>query len=44
LSGQACSIEAIRELRVPDEFVQQDPAQRRWQRIPLFLHIRAVSR
>jgi SAM-dependent methyltransferase len=37
-------IEAIRELRVPDEFVQRDPAQRRWQRIPLFLHIRAVSR
>jgi hypothetical protein len=37
-------IEAIRELRVPDGFVQQDPAQRRWQRIPLFLRIRAVSR
>ena len=37
-------IEAIRELRVPDEFVQRDPAQRRWQRIPLFMHIRAVSR
>ena len=36
-------IEAIRELRVPDEFVQRDPAQRRWQRIPLFLHIRAVK-
>jgi SAM-dependent methyltransferase len=36
-------IEAIRELRVPDEFVARDPALRRWQRIPLFLHIRAVK-
>jgi hypothetical protein len=36
-------IEAIREPRAPDSFVAGDSAQRRWQRIPLFLHIRAVK-
>jgi SAM-dependent methyltransferase len=36
-------IEAIRETRVPDEVVERDPAARRWQRIPMFLHIRAVK-
>jgi SAM-dependent methyltransferase len=35
--------EAIRELRAPDPLVAAEPAQRRWQRIPLFLHIRAVK-
>jgi SAM-dependent methyltransferase len=36
-------IEAIREVRAPDEFVIREPSQRRWQRIPLFLHIRAIK-
>jgi SAM-dependent methyltransferase len=36
-------IEAIREVRAPDEVVARNPAQRRWQRIPLFLHLRAVK-
>jgi SAM-dependent methyltransferase len=36
-------IEAIRELRQPDEFTARDPAERRWQRIPLFLQLRAVK-
>jgi SAM-dependent methyltransferase len=36
-------IEAIREIRVPDELVDGDPAKRRWQRIPLFLHLRAIK-
>lgn len=36
-------IEAIREICVPDEFVKLDPARHRWQRIPLFLHLRAVK-
>jgi SAM-dependent methyltransferase len=34
-------IEALREPRVPDEAVVSD-ADRRWQRLPLFLHLRAV--
>ncbi|HEU5419190.1 MAG TPA: class I SAM-dependent methyltransferase [Streptosporangiaceae bacterium] len=34
--------ETIREVRAPDEAVARDPAARRWQRIPLFLHLRAV--
>ncbi len=36
-------IEAIREVRVPDQAAVRDPAVRRWQRIPLFLHIRAIK-
>ena len=36
-------IEAIREVRAPDELVAAEPDKRRWQRIPLFLHIRAVK-
>ena len=33
-------VEALREPRVPDEAVSS-PAGRRWQRLPLFLHLRA---
>jgi SAM-dependent methyltransferase len=36
-------IEAIREVRPPPRAVAPDPAARRWQRIPLFLHLRAVK-
>jgi SAM-dependent methyltransferase len=35
--------EAIRETRAPDAVVAGNPGQRRWQRIPLFLHVRAVK-
>lgn len=34
---------AIREVTAPDEAAADDPAARRWQRIPLFLHLRAVK-
>ena len=33
--------ETIREPRPSDQVVGRDPAARRWQRIPLFLHLRA---
>ena len=35
--------EAIREIRAPDHVVARDPRARRWQRIPLFLHLRAIK-
>jgi SAM-dependent methyltransferase len=35
--------EAIREPRAPDPLVAAEPGQRRWQRIPLYLHIRAIK-
>jgi hypothetical protein len=35
--------ETIREIRAPDHFVARDPRARRWQRIPLFLHLRAIK-
>jgi SAM-dependent methyltransferase len=34
--------EAIREAHASEELAAADPAQRRWARIPLFLHLRAV--
>jgi hypothetical protein len=34
--------EAIREVRAPGHVVARDPRARRWQRIPLFLHLRAI--
>jgi SAM-dependent methyltransferase len=33
--------EAIREVKPSGQLVSRDPAARRWQRIPLFLHLRA---
>jgi hypothetical protein len=36
-------IQALREVRAPDELVALDPAGRRWQRIPMFLHLRAIK-
>lgn len=35
--------EAVREVRPDDEAARQSPAVRRWQRIPLYLHLRAVK-
>jgi SAM-dependent methyltransferase len=34
--------EAIREARVSEQAAERDPGARRWTRIPLFLHLRAV--
>jgi len=34
-------IERLREVRIPDTAVDQPP-HRRWQRLPLFLHVRAL--
>ncbi|HEY1616954.1 MAG TPA: class I SAM-dependent methyltransferase [Streptosporangiaceae bacterium] len=34
--------ETIREVPAPEQVAQADPPSRRWQRIPLFLHLRAV--
>ena len=35
--------EAIREPRAPDAMVADAPGERRWQRIPLYLRLRAVK-
>jgi SAM-dependent methyltransferase len=42
LEAAGLRIEAIREVGSPSEVVARDPAQQRWRRVPLFLHIRAV--
>jgi SAM-dependent methyltransferase len=36
-------IESIREVKPPDHLAGGDPGARRWQRIPLFLHLRAIK-
>jgi SAM-dependent methyltransferase len=43
LEAAGLLIEAIREVSAPDAVVAAEPNKRRWQRIPLFLHIRAVK-
>ena len=43
LEAAGLLIEAIRETRAPDAVVAANPGKRRWQRIPLFLHVRAVK-
>lgn len=43
LEAAGLLIEAIREVRAPDAMVAAAPGQRRWQRIPLSLHLRAVK-
>jgi SAM-dependent methyltransferase len=40
---RAVAESALREPRAPDELIARDPAERRWQRIPMFLHARAVK-
>ena len=35
--------ETIREVSSSDQVVAQHPSDRRWQRIPLFLHLRALK-
>jgi SAM-dependent methyltransferase len=36
-------VESLREPPAPDEAVERDPAERRWQRVPLFALIRALK-
>jgi SAM-dependent methyltransferase len=43
LEASGLLIEAIREVKPPDHLAGRDPAARRWQRIPLFLHLRAIK-
>jgi SAM-dependent methyltransferase len=42
LEAAGLLIEAIREVKPSDQVAAHDPGARRWQRIPMFLHIRAV--
>jgi SAM-dependent methyltransferase len=43
LESAGLLIEAIRETRAPDAVAGDRPGQRRWQRIPLSLHLRAMK-
>lgn len=43
LEAAGLLIEAIREPRAPDAMVAASPAGRRWQRLPLSLHLRALK-
>jgi SAM-dependent methyltransferase len=43
LEAAGLLIEGIRETRAPEAVVAASPGERRWQRIPLFLHVRAVK-
>ena len=43
LEAAGLLIEALRETRAPDAVVAVSPGERRWQRIPLCLHVRAVK-
>jgi SAM-dependent methyltransferase len=43
LSGAGLLIERLREPALPEHGITE-PRQRRWQRLPLFLHLRAVKR
>jgi SAM-dependent methyltransferase len=42
LEGAGLLTEAVREARASAEATRRDPPQRRWARVPLFLHLRAV--
>jgi len=43
LEASGLLIEALREVKPPDHLAGRDSAARRWQRIPLFLHLRAIK-
>ena len=43
LEAAGLLIEAIREPRAPEELVAHQPHKRRWQRIPMLLHLRAIK-
>jgi SAM-dependent methyltransferase len=36
-------IEALREVTPPDSAAERRPSERRWQRVPIFLHLRAMK-
>jgi SAM-dependent methyltransferase len=36
-------IEAVREVTPPDDLASRDPPDKRWQRVPLFLHLLAIK-
>jgi SAM-dependent methyltransferase len=41
LAGAGLLVEQLRETPVPESAIEE-PAKRRWQRLPMFLHVRAV--
>jgi hypothetical protein len=43
LEASGLLIEAVREVKPPDLQARLDPAAQRWQRVPLFLHLRAIK-
>lgn len=43
LAAAGLLTETIREVRPPGHVLTRDPAARRWHRIPLFLHLRALK-
>jgi hypothetical protein len=43
LEAAGLLIEAVREVGATDQVVTDHPSNRRWQRIPLFLHVRAIK-
>ena len=43
LEAAGLLIEAVREVGATDQVVTDHPNKRRWQRIPLFLHVRAIK-
>jgi SAM-dependent methyltransferase len=43
LEASGMLIEAIREVTPPDHVARNDPALGRWQRVPLFMHLRAIK-
>ena len=43
LTNAGFLIERVREIARPEHSIRQ-PRNRRWQRLPLFLHVRAVKR
>ncbi len=43
LAAAGLLIETIREVKPPDQVIIDNPDSRRWQRIPLFLHLRAIK-
>jgi SAM-dependent methyltransferase len=44
LAAAGLLTETIREVVPPDDFIARHPDATRWQRIPLFLHLRAIKR
>lgn len=43
LAAAGLLTETIREVAASDRVVASDPDARRWRRIPLFLHLRAIK-